>query len=187
MREVPPGATLTVAVAVTSCRPPSGPGSAVADVKGGVLSMLMGANDACVAAFPARSEQSPPAAWLAPSPLLVTGGVRLAASTPEAAALPPDGSVQLNVIVTSWLVQAPGRYGRPSAVIAAGVRIGAVLSILTPARGLAAVLPATSVQTPVAAWSAPSVEIVTETRCDRAPDSASEQAQLSVTSVLFHP
>ena len=97
---------------------------------------------------------------------------------------PESASLQLQLSVTFVLFQ-------PLA-FAAGVRetnvmTGAVLSILMPLCVFDAELPALSVQVPIELKAAPSAVKVWLTVGLTAPDVASEQFQLTVTSVLFQP
>ena len=99
------------------------------------------------------------------------------------AAGPESESEQVNDAVTFVLFQ-------PLA-FAAGKRepliVGGVLSIFTPVCVFVAVLPALSVQVPIADWLGPSDESVWLAFAANTPDRLSAQLQFSATSELFHP
>src|SRR5947207_1095966 len=59
--------------------------------------------------------------------------------------------------------------------------------MLMPPCWSVALLPALSMQVPVADWFAPSVAIVCESAAATTPDSASEHVQSSFTDVAFQP
>jgi hypothetical protein len=148
--------------------------SGVAVTVGGVLSMLIPLAVA-EALLPALSVQDPVADWPAPSVEIVTGGSQ--------ASIPERASVPLKVTTTSVLFQ-PFPFG---AGAAAAETLGGVRSMSMPVWVSEAVLPAWSVQVPVADWFAPSVEIVAFTGEATGPEVASAQLQERVTAVLFQP
>src|SRR5690349_18564502 len=81
-----------------------------------------------------------------PSPVRVWPGGQALLGIPESA------SLQVNLTVTSPLYQ-PAAFGL---VVAAALIVGVVVSMLMPLCVLLALLPALSVQMPVALWFAPS-------------------------------
>lgn len=64
---------------------------------------------------------------------------------------------------------------------------GSVLSILMPVWVSSAVLPALSVQVPVADWSCPSAVIFLLIEASKTSEVSSSHVQVTVTSVLFQP
>src|SRR3954447_11535302 len=143
------------------------------EISGGVLSMLAVALVA--AALPARSRALPATFWPAPSAVRATGAAQMA--TPDRA------SLQLNAMVTSVLFHP--------AALAGGIRdatmTGGVLSMLIEPTVAVVWLPARSLPWPETLWLAPSADSVVGGEQNATPDSASEQAKVTATGVLFHP
>jgi hypothetical protein len=96
--------------------------------------------------------------------------------------IPDKESAQLKLMVTGALFQP--------ALLADGAKlvaiVGAVLSRLIVTE-VEAALPALSVAVPLTTCFAPSVLIVTGAGHTAMPEVLSEQAKVTVTSVLFHP
>src|SRR2546421_9848705 len=107
-----------------------------------------------------------------PSPVIVLlGGTALAR--------PESASLAVQPIVTLPLYQPLAL----AAVVGVPARLGAVLSMLIPVTPPVAALSALSTAVPLTAWFAPSVETTTLPPPVQLlmPDSASEQARLTVT------
>ncbi len=129
-----------------------------------------------VAELPARSLQLAVADRALPSPLVLPLAVGVAG--------PDSASLQVQVTVTSLLFQP--------AALAAGfwigaVRVGLVRSMLIPPWLAEAVLPATSVQVPLAVWPAPSSSRTSAMLALTAPEVSSSQFHMTVTAALFQP
>lgn len=126
------------------------------------------------AVLPARSAAVPLTSWFAPSVVTVIGAGQLA--TPEVL------STQVKLTVTSLWFQ-PARLGWGVIV---GDNVGGVLSMLSVTEVLA-VFPARSTAVPETTWFAVSVLTVIGAGQLATPDSLSEQAKLTVTSLLCQP
>ena len=154
------------------------PGSGVAVVTGGVLSILMPLAVAGALIFPALSMQVPIAERFLPSVLRVIGAVQLA--------MPERASEPVNVTVTLVLFQ-PDTLGGGAAV---AIAMGGVLSILIVAD--------TEVEIPapfraIQVYVAPAVSAARATgsqpvvKSALIPEMASVTVQVNVTFVLFQP
>jgi len=148
---------------------------AFADVTGAVLSIWT-AGLVAVVTFPALSATDVVDVSAAPSPEIVEDGGQLPS-------MPDNVSEHDHAMVTSLRYQ-PAEFG---AVVGAPVRVGATLSILTPLTVAVLLLSALSVAVPVTDWPLPLLENVVGPEQLLIPDSASEQLNDAVTSVLFQP
>src|SRR5436190_57957 len=154
------------------------PDGADALVDGGVRSIFTLSTDALVA-LPARSLTLDDTESPSPSPVIVFAGGQ-APATPESA------SAHVHSTVTSSWYQPASLGLVVGAPVGAAVIVGAVLSMLTVAVSVVA-LPALSVADLVACSFAPSLLSVTSPGQFAIPDTASLQANDTVTSVLFQP
>ena len=141
-------------------------------IVGAVLSTLI-PELVVLALLPAASVTEPVADWFAPWPTVCAV---------EQVATPESASPHVKETVTSALYQ-PLAFGARSR---AEEMVGSVLSMLTFA-GSVALLPALSTAVPVAAWFAPSLEIVKGAVQLAIPDTPSAQVKVTVTFVLFQP
>src|SRR4051812_103323 len=128
--------------------------------------------------LPALSETfTGPAPRLEPSPAITSSAGRVAGSIPDS----PSVAVQ-------WIATSPLYHPAPLAsVVAAPLRAGAVRSMLMSLTVVPLVLPAPSSAVPSTDWPAPSFSSVVGGVQPAMPDSASEQSNVTVTGVLFHP
>jgi hypothetical protein len=153
----------------------SGPRSGAAVATGGVASYLID-NGGGVPALPALSVQPPDElAFLLSGPAYVICGLH--ESMPEAASVP------LQLIWTGWLYQPLVSGAR----FAAAVTVGGVASYLNPRLVAAEVLPALSVQVPLALALAESGPVYVIEVQDAIPDVASLPLQLIPTALLNQP
>src|SRR5205809_529198 len=97
-------------------------------------------------------------------------------------ATPDKASEQANVTTTSVLFQ-PLAFGAGADV---AVTVGAVLSIDTDVLADAE-FPKLSVAVPETGWLTPSVDTTTDAGHEATPETASEQVNETVTSLLFQP
>ncbi len=127
-----------------------------------------------LAELPARSAQVPVTDWETPSPRVV-GDDTL--NTPD------SSSEQEKLTVTGALFQ-------PLALGTMDLELpmtGGVRSMFIPPTSADAKLPARSTHVPVTDWEAPSAAKIVGAGEDSTPESASEQANDTVTGPLFHP
>src|SRR4051812_1975737 len=144
-------------------------------ITGAVRSMLIPPSSAD-ALLPALSETlTGPAPRLTPSPWMTVSSGRVAGSMPARA----SSAVQWTV-TSPWY--QPAAFG---ALVVAPIRFGLVRSMLMSLTTVVDALPALSTASPWTSWPASSLSTVRPGEQLARPDSASEQANVTVTGVLF--